>query len=415
MKKALIPFLLLILLLAVSCAALSSCQSEGNSVTLYVYNWGEYISDGSEDSLDVNAAFEDYCRETLGMNVTVNYSTFSSNEDMYAKISSGSASYDVIIPSDYMIQRMVAEDLLAPLDLSKIPNYADIAPEFKGENVYYEDDDPATTYSVPYFYGMIGIIHNTSIVSEEDTEIGSWALMWDEEYRGDILQFNNSRDAFGTALYYLGYDVNEATDAEWREALELLKEQKAVVQGYVMDEIFNKMKSGSAAIAAYYAGDYLTMYEDNNDLSFFYPQEGTNFYIDAMCIPKNSKKFDLASEYINFMCSEEVAVANAEYTYYASPLTTVIENADYQEYMAEVHPDAMEILYGEKASSVPTQAYLNLTPDRLSMLNGLWEELKVESSIGAGIYVGCGVILAALTVLVVYQVLKKRRWAKLYD
>jgi len=247
------------------------------------------------------------------------------------------------------------------------------------------------------------------------TTLGSWALMWDEEYRGDILQFNNSRDAFGTALYYLGYDVNEATDAEWREALELLKEQKAVVQGYVMDEIFNKMKSGSAAIAAYYAGDYLTMYEDNNDLSFFYPQEGTNFYIDAMCIPKNSKKFDLASEYINFMCSEEVAVANAEYTYYASPLTTVIENADYQEYMAEVHPDAMEILYGEKASSVPTQAYLNLTPDRLSMLNGLWEELKVESSIGAGIYVGCGVILAALTVLVVYQVLKKRRWAKLYD
>ncbi len=415
MKKRLILFLFLLLLLTASCVVLSSCQSGGESVTLYVYNWGEYISDGSEDSLDVNAAFEDYCRETLGMNVTVNYSTFSSNEDMYAKISSGSASYDVIIPSDYMIQRMVEEDLLAPLDLSKIPNYADIAPEFKGENVYYEDTDPTTTYSVPYFYGMIGIIHNTDIVPEDDTEIGSWALMWDEEYRGDILQFNNSRDAFGTALYYLQYDVNEATEEQWREALELLKTQKDVVQGYVMDEIFNKMKSGSAAIAAYYAGDYLTMYEDNNDLSFFYPQEGTNFYIDAMCIPKTSKNFDLASEYINFMCSEEIAVANAEYTYYASPLTSVIENEEYQEYMAEVHPDAMEILYGEMASSVPTQAYLNLTPDRLSMLNGLWEELKVESSIGAGIYVGCGVILVSLTALIVYQVMKKRRWAKLYD
>jgi len=416
MKKTLFSLFGLILLSALLCAVLSSCSTiGGETVTLYVYNWGEYISDGSEDSLDVNAAFEDYCRDELGMNVVVNYSTFSSNEDMYAKISSGSASYDVIIPSDYMIQRMVAEDLLAPLDLSLIPNYAHVAPQFTGENVYYEDDDPTTTYSVPYFYGMIGIIHNTAIVPEDDTEIGSWALMWDEEYRGDILQFNNSRDAFGTALYYLGYDVNEATEAQWREALDLLKAQKDVVQGYVMDEIFNKMKSGSAAVAAYYAGDYLTMYEDNNDLSFFYPAEGTNFYMDAMCIPKNSKNFELASHYINFMCSEEAAVANAEYTYYASPLTTVIENEEYQEYMAEVHPDAMEILYGEIASSVPSQAYLNLSPERLSMLNGLWEELKVESSIGAGIYVCCGLILAALILLVVAQILKKRRWAKLYD
>ena len=416
MKKTITLLFGLIALLSLLCVALSSCSAVGGeTVTLYVYNWGEYISDGSEDSLDVNAAFEDYCRDELGMNVVVNYSTFSSNEDMYAKISSGSASYDVIIPSDYMIQRMIAEDLLAPLDLSKIPNYAHVDPRFTGENVYYDDDDPTTTYSVPYFYGMIGIIHNTSIVAEDDAELGSWALMWDAEYRGDILQFNNSRDAFGTALYYLGYDVNEATDEQWREALELLKAQKDVVQGYVMDEIFNKMKSGSAAVAAYYAGDYLTMYEDNNDLAFFYPEEGTNFYIDAMCIPKNSKNFDLASEYINFMCSEEAAVANAEYTYYASPLTTVVENEEYREYMAEVHPDAMEILYGEMASSVPTQAYLNLTPERLSMLNGLWEELKVESSIGVGIYVGCGVILGALTLLVVYQILKKRRWAKLYD
>ena len=157
------------------------------------------------------------------------------------------------------------------------------------------------------------------------------------------------------------------------------------------------------------------MYEDNNDLSFFYPREGTNFYMDAMCIPKNSKNFELASHYINFMCSEEIAVANAEYTYYASPLTTVIENEEYREYMAEVHPDAMEILYGEMASSVPSQAYLNLSPERLSMLNGLWEELKVESSIGVGIYVWCGVILASLILLGVYQLLKKRRWAKLYD
>ena len=415
-KRVTLISVLCLLLLCTLCVTLSSCEEEtGSTKTLYVYNWGEYISDGSEGSVDVNAEFERYCREELGMNVTVNYSTFSSNEDMYAKISSGSASYDVIIPSDYMIQRMVEEDLLSPLDLSKIPNYQYIDPAFKGENVYYEDDDPTTTFSVPYFYGMVGVIYNTSIVKQDDEQLGSWGLMWDEDYTGDILQFNNSRDAFGTALYYLKHDVNEAPEAEWREALALLKKQKSVVQGYVMDEIFNKMKSGSAAVAAYYAGDYLAMYEDNSDLGFFYPQEGTNIYVDSMCIPKTSRNYELAMEYINFMCRKDIGVANALYTYYASPLTTVIEDAEYQECMAEVHEDAMEILYGEMAASVPTQAYLNLSAERLTMLNDLWEELKVESSIGAGIYVCCGVIVVSLLILLVCQILKKRRWAKLYD
>ena len=413
MKRVVCLYTLLLVLLTALCITLSSCGSE-NARTLYVYNWGEYISDGSEGTLDVNAAFEEYYYEKYGKEVVVNYSTFSSNEDMYAKINSGASTYDVIVPSDYMIQRMVEEDLLAPLDLSKIPNYANIDDDFKGENVYYEDDTDKV-YSVPYFYGMVGVIYNSSIVAEDDEQIGSWGLMWDADYTGDILQFNNNRDAFGTALYYLGYDVNEATEEQWREALELLKSQKDLVQGYVMDEIFNKMKSGSAAVASYYAGDFLAMHEDNEDLSFFYPKEGTNIYVDAMCIPKNSKNYDLALEYINFMCSEEVGVANALYTYYASPLTTVVENAEYQETMAEVHEDAMEILYGDMAASVPTQAYLNLTPERLTMLNSLWEELKVESSIGIGIYVCCAVILGALILLVVYNVVKKRRWAKLYD
>ncbi len=414
MKRTLSSCVALLLLLMLCLSTFASCGEAEETVTLYVYNWGEYISDGSDDSLDVNAAFEEYCREELGLNVTVNYSTYSSNESMYAKISSGSAAYDVIIPSDYMIERLVAEDLLAPLDLSLIPNYEYIAEEFKGENVYYEGDSDQV-YSIPYFYGMVGIIYNTRDVAEDEESIGSWDLMWDADYTANILQFNNSRDAFGTALYKLGYDVNEATDAQWREALELLRQQKAVIQGYVMDEIFNKMKSGSAAVAAYYAGDFFSMYEDNEDLSFFYPREGTNRYVDAMCVPAASQNKELAMHYINFMCSEEIGVANAEYTYYASPLTTVIANAEYQECMSEVHEDAMEILYGEMASSVPTQPYMNLSPERLTMLNSLWEELKVESSIGDGIYVCCGLILAALLALLVYHILKKRRWAKLYD
>ena len=418
MKKKLFLSALLALLILTCCLCVASCGDEGEKIVLYVYNWGEYIEDGSgtEDGRGVNELFEEYCREELHLNVEVNYSTFSSNEDMYAKIDSGAVAYDVIIPSDYMIERMIKEKLLLPLDLDKIPNYQNISDQFKGENVYYETDAAeGENYSVPYLYGMIGVIYNTGIVDENDEDLGSWSLMWDEDYRGDILQFNNSRDAFGTALYYLGYDVNNATEEQWREALELLKVQKHVVQGYVMDEIFNKMKSGSAAVSSYYAGDFLSMHEENSDLEFFYPHEGTNSYVDAMCIPANSRNADLAHHYINFMCSEEIAVLNAEYTYYASPVTSVVENEDYRAYMEEVHEDAMEILYGDMATSVPTQAYLNLSPERLTLLNDLWEELKVESSIGAGIYVLCGTIVAALVTLFVANVLRRRRWAKLYD
>ena len=413
MKKHISRLLLLCLLVSVCSGVFTSCEEQEDTVTtLYVYNWGEYISDGSDESVDVNAEFEKYCKEVLGKTVKINYSTFASNESMYAKVSSGSTKYDVIIPSDYMIERMIKEDLLAPLDLEKIPNYEYIDDAFKGENVYYECNS-SETYSIPYFYGMIGIIYNTSIVDENDEQIGSWDLMWDEQYKGDILQFNNSRDAFGTAQYKLGLDVNNEDEELWRLALDELLEQKKIVQGYVMDEIFNKMQSGSAAIAAYYAGDYLSMYEDNEDLAFFYPKEGTNSYIDAMCIPKNAQHQDLAHHYINFMCRQDIAMANALYTYYASPVTTVIEDPEYQEAMSEVHEEAMSILYGQPHD--PSKAYLNLSPEGLAMQNVLWEELKAKSSIGNGIYIGCGVILGVLAVIGIYQLVKKRRWAKLYD
>ena len=412
MKKHISRLLLVCLLMALCISSLASCEEQDEVLTLYVYNWGEYISDGSDDSINVNRAFEEYCKAELHITVKVNYSTFASNESMYAKVSSGSTKYDVIIPSDYMIERMVKEEMLEPLDLSKIPNYEFIGDAFKGENVYYECNSEET-YSIPYFYGMIGIIYNTSIVDEDDEQLGSWDLMWDEQYKGDILQFNNSRDAFGTAQYKLGLDVNDETEENWRKALDELLEQKKIVQGYVMDEIFNKMQSGSAAIAAYYAGDYLSMYEDNEDLAFFYPEEGTNSYIDAMCIPKNAANKDLAHAYINFMCSHDIAMANALYTYYASPVTTVVEDPEYQEAMAEVHEDAMEILYSQPHD--PTKAYLNLSADGLSMMNVLWEELKAKSSIGDGIYIGCGVILGVLALIGISQLIKKRRWAKLYD
>ncbi|MDY4897815.1 MAG: spermidine/putrescine ABC transporter substrate-binding protein [Eubacteriales bacterium] len=403
MKKIAFIVILTVILAAVA-LGLCSCNND-DVTTLYVYNWGEYISDGSEGTLDVNAAFEEYYYQTYGERIKVNYSTYSSNESMYDKISSGTANYDVIIPSDYMIERLISEGLLAKLNYDNIPNYKYISDDFKGENVYY---DPQNEYSIPYAYGIVGIIYNTKLVDADDPTIGSWGLMWNEKYTGSILQFNNSRDAFGTALYYLGYDVNDATEAQWQEALELLKKQKSVVQGYVMDEVFNKMISGSAAIASYYAGDFFTMYEGNSDLAFYYPKEGTNIYIDAMCIPATSNNQLIAERYIDFMLSEQPAIANAEYTCYASPNLLVTNNQEYIDYMAELHPDAMKILYSED-NDFETTFYKNLSREKLTMLNSLWEELKIESPIGNSIYIGCGILVAALAVVAVVFVVRKKK------
>ena len=387
--------LLAVLLAGAGVVALVACSTGGeNSVTLYVYNWGEYISDGSEGSLDVNEAFEDWYYDTYGVRVKVNYSTYSSNESMYAKLSSGSVNYDVVVPSDYMIERMIEEGMLAELNFKNIPHIGNIDNAFFGEEAKYDYYDPDNRYAVPYMYGMIGIIYNTSMVAEDDPALGSWQLMWDERHSGNILQFNNSRDAFGTAQYFLGLDVNSDNEAEWRMALEKLKEQKPVLQGYVMDEIFNKMENGSAAISAYYAGDFLSMYENNEDLEFFYPEEGTNLYVDAMCIPKSSQNKEIAERYIDFMLTEAPAVANAEYTYYASPNTVVRENEEYVEYMNGIKDGAYDLMYGTE--SVQTSSYENLSGDTLIMLNGLWEELKSDIEVGLPIYVICGVILAVL-------------------
>ena len=414
MRRSLIKILgvsLCVIMLLATTLPLVSCEREEGAVkTLYVYNWGEYMSDGSEGSLDSNAAFEEWYYQTYGERVKVTYSTFSSNEDMYAKLSGGAVNYDVIVPSDYMIERLIKEDALAPLDYSNIPLAAqNLSPDFFGENAEFDYYDKGNVYSVPYFYGMIGIIYNTTMVDEAD--IGSWSLMWNEKYKNNILQFNNSRDAFGTAQYYLGIDVNTDNEAEWRSALDLLKSQKNIVQGYVMDEIFNKMEGGSAAIAAYYAGDFLSMYENNPDLEFFYPEEGTNLYVDAMCIPKTSENKLIAERYINFMLSvdEEYgapAIANAEYTYYASPNRAVIENEGYRDYMNEIKEDGYDKMYATE--NVHATPYKNLDPKELIMLNNLWEELKSDIKISPVIIIMCVAIVASLAGTAIFFGIRKR-------
>ena len=338
----------------------------GDHITLNVYNNGLYISDGSDDSVNVLSAFEDLT------GIKVNYTTYDSNESLYAKLKSGGVSYDVIFPSDYMVGKMAKEGMLSELNMDNIPNFAGI-----GETYLDRSFDPGNKYSVPYMWGTTGIIYNTTMVEEPPTK---WADMWDVEYTNNVLMFNNSRDAFGTAMYRAGIDVNTTDKSQWEAALQALLEQRPLVKAYVMDEIYNALESGEAAIGAYYAGDYFTMLDaqaDDVDLQFYYP-DPTNYFIDAMCIPSCCENKELAEVFINFMLSQETAVANAEYIYYASPNSLVYNDETYQEDMGE---EAMEILYPEGVNfseEYNKLAYRNLDDEMLSYMNSLWENLKIN-------------------------------------
>ncbi len=376
MKRSLSLLLAAMLLCSVllaGCGGSGSGSGSGKTLTLNVYNWGEYISDGSEDSFDTIREFEKWYEQTYNQKVKVNYTTFASNEDMYAKLSSGAVSFDVVIPSDYMIARMAENKMLLELDFKNIPNYENINESFRG--LYY---DPDNKYTVPYTYGMVGVIYNANVVDEADAK--GWDLAWNEKYRGSILQFNNSRDAFGTAQYKLGLDVNDTDHANWDAALAELKKQAPLVKSYVMDEIYNMMESGEAAVGTYYAGDYFTMIDaqaEGVDLRFYYP-ERTNYFVDAMCIPSCCQNKELAERFINYMLSPEPAIANAEFIYYASPNAAVYTDAGYIEEMGE---ETMEILYPDVenfSKNYNEFAYRNLDQATLDYVNSLWETLKIN-------------------------------------
>ena len=361
--------------------------------TLTVFNWGEYLSDGSDDMMDVNAEFE----QLTG--IKVNYVNFETNEDMYAKIKGGGSNYDVIIPSDYMIARMAKEGMLEKLDFSKIPNYKYISDEYKG--LYY---DVNNEYTVPYCVGKVGLIYNTKLVEGAPD---SWSVLWDEKYSGKILMINNSRDAFGVAHFLLGNSVNTEDEAKWNAAAQKLKEQNPILKSYVMDEVFNLMESGSAAMVPYYAGDFLTMYANNSDLAFVYPKEGTNIFVDCACIPKGAENKELAELYINFLADPAVAVENAIYTGYASPNKAVLENQEYVDYLAEIHPDAQKILYGDPGVTV--EYYHDLPDETKTLMNQLWEDVKVGGFNGTGIIVVCVVVIVALVVFFAVRSAKRKK------
>ena len=299
------------------CLVSTSCGDEN---TLVVCNWGEYISDGTDGYMDVIAEFENQT------GIRVEYVTAETTEALYSLMKSGSVSYDVIFPSDYMAEKMIAEDMLAPLNFDNIPNIKNILPEFM--NLDY---DPENLYTAPYFWGTVGLIYNEELINKEDLPLledcKDWSLLWSDrpEYKNKIMMFNNPRDAFGIAELQLGYSLNTHDEAELRAAAELLKQQKFC---YYMDEFFELMPSGGLAMAPYYAGDYLYVASENEHLKFVIPECGTNLFNDVMCIPKTSKHKDLAEKFINFMLDPEVGRNNTEYLGYSTPNGKVLEIMD---------------------------------------------------------------------------------------
>ena len=364
---------------------------KNDNLTLYVYNWGEYISDGSDDSMDVIKEFE----ELTGINVE--YTTFDTNEGLYSKLQSGSAYYDIIIPSDYMISRMAQNGMLEKINYANIPNFEKYMDEsFKNPNY-----DANQEYSVPYTWGTVGLIYNTKYVKEA---VDSWDSLWDEKYSGKILMFSNSRDAFAIALKKLGYSLNTENPDELREAADLLKEQKDVVQAYVMDQIFDKMTEENAWIAPYYAGDYITMSETNEDLAFVFPKEGFNRFVDAMCIPKGCVNQEAAEMFINFMCEPRVSAENCGYIGYSTPVSAAKDLMD-EELVAN------EVAYPSEETLANSEVFRNLSTETNKLLDDLWIEVRI-GTITTGFWIAVGFLalgVMGLCTMCIYRKQKRLR------
>ena len=363
MKKT----LALALAMMVAAMTLTGCGSSEEERVVNVCSWGEYI--------DENLIYQ--FEEETG--IKVNYQTAESNEALYSLLKTGAGDYDVIVPSDYMIARLIAEDMLAELNYDNIPNYEKIDDRYKGLSF-----DPENKYTVPYTWGTLGIIYNTTMVDEPIT---SWDAMFDEKYAGNVLMIRNSRDALAAALLDLGYDLNTTDEAQIREAYELLADAKSkgVYQAFVMDEVFQKMEGGNAAIAMYYAGDYLTMLENNPDLAYVVPEEGSNWFVDAMCVLKNAQHKEEAEAWINFIASTESNLANMDYIWYASPNAEALES--YPAYYEETYGEPLDMgLY--EIMAAPSEVldrctlYENLPSETLTLYNDLWTELGIRFCFG---------------------------------
>ncbi len=346
LKKILIITLSMIMLISlVSCSAKESAET-----VLNVYNWGDYIDE---------SILEDFENET---GIHINYEMFATNEDMYVKLKQGGTKYDIVFPSDYMIERMINENMLHKIDLSKIPNYQYINPKFKGL-----DYDPGDEYSVPYMWGTVGIVYNKTMV---DDVVDSWDILWNEKYKDNILMLDSQRDTMMVALKKLGYSMNTRNLNELEQAKQLLVQQKDIVRAYVGDNVKDLLLAGEAAMAVVWSGEAIAIMFENDNFDYAYPKEGTNLWFDSIVIPKDVQNIDAAHEFIDFLNRPDIAFRNIDYIGYSSPNVEAVK-------MLDDEIKNMEAAYPSDAKLVDAEIFLD-PGDFLSEYNRIWTEIKVQ-------------------------------------
>lgn len=342
---------------AIALFSFTACGSSSSTQNgeVIVYNWGEYLDP------EVIDMFE----EETGISVI--YDEFETNEIMYPKVEAGAAEYDVICPSDYMIQKMIQNDLLAEINFDNLPNAkANIGAQYWEQS---KEFDPENKYSVPYCWGTVGILYNKTMVSEP---IDSWSVLWDEQYKDNILMQDSVRDAFMVGLKLNGYSMNSTNATELETAKNSLIEQKPLVQAYVIDQVRDKMIGNEAAIGVIYSGEAIYTQRENSDLEYVIPKEGTNVWIDSWVITKNAPNKENAEKFIDFMCRPEIALMNFEYITYSTPndaARALIEDEDIRN-SPIAFPDLSQYEHLE------TFQYLGADADK--MYNELWKEVKSQ-------------------------------------
>lgn len=341
---------LLALTLAISMVlSLSGCGGEKRT-QLKVYNWGDYIDQSILEEFE-----EKY-------NIDVIYDEFATNEEMYAKIKAGASDYDILIPSDYTIKRMIDEDMLHKIDMKNVPNYKYIGERFK--NLAF---DPNNEYSVPYMWGTVGILYNKTMVKEP---VDSWKVLWDDKYSKQILMLDSLRDSIGITLKMLGYSLNTKNDNELNEAKDALIKQKPLVLAYVGDEVKDKMIGGEAALAVVWSGDAVYMKRENPDLEYVIPKEGSNIWFDSIVIPKTSQHKKEAELFINFLCEPEIAYRNADYIGYSTPHTEAMK-------MLPEDITSDKSAYPGEGDLVNSEVFEDLA-DSLVKYDRIWTEVKAQ-------------------------------------
>ena len=398
-KNKMMKRIINILILLCCIASLSSCgnSTEERSRVLKIYNWADYIDE------DVLAEFPDWYKQQTGEDLRIIYQVFDINEIMLTKIERGHEDFDVVCPSEYIIERMLRKDLLLPIDrnFGHTPDYIpNVSPYIRHElNKTSQPERQTEDYAVPYMWGTTGIIYNTTMVEEPPTK---WADMWDVAYTNNVLMFNNSRDAYAIAAKTIGLSMNPQSVDEITAITDALKAQKNIVQAYVMDEVFDKMEGGEAAMAPYYAGDAITMIDENPDLAFVHPEEGVNFFIDSMCIPANAKHREAAEMFINYLCEPDVGLANADFIGYSTPITAVWEMLDDDLKYSEIAYPGAEVL--DKA-----EVFETLPDDINAAMDAQWSEMKSYEEGGSGWMVLALLLLAiAISAFNIWRKLRKK-------